>query len=267
MVLDRPDFSQAVVPSMPVIGEGQVPWFESEAIEVDAESYEDLINYVVPDGHELHVCSGVVSGNFPCHQRYALRQTPAATWISPTGHIDASGNWLLPENAYDGNVSNAAMEVIATESWGDYLQLLINATNIDKIKFYAYYFSPGIDQVDIDVYYEGDWHDVYEGAYASQEWVEKDILAGVSLISKARVRFYNSYSSNAWVQFREFMFNTSGTTPQEAIYFDTHAIIPYQPQAPYLVGAEATFVIRVYNDDDAAHIMTACIAGFLQKKV
>lgn len=267
MARGAPDFWKMVYSNFPTPGEGQIPWFQSDTASVTAGETEDLINYVVPDDYELHVCSGVVSCGLPRLQRYDLRATPGATWVSPTSHIDADNAWSNEENAYDGSIVTAAVTPIAADSWGSYLTLSVNEVNIDKVKFYAFYTFWSITKIDIDVYYDSDWHDVYEGAFTHLTWVEKDILAGASLISKARIRFYNDYSRLSDAFLYEFMFNTAEVTPQEGIYFDTHAIIPYLPQAPYLVEAGAAFAVRVYNDDDADQNMSVALAGFLQKKV
>ncbi len=262
-----PDFWVVQLPAMPTIGEGQVAWFQSDTALVAAEDTEDLINYVVPDDMELHICSGVVSCSFPVLQRYKLITTPA-TWVSPTSHIDPDNKWTGEEWCYDGNVLTQGNSKAEAESWSSYLIFLVNEQYINKVKFYIYTIAPDrIDKIDVDVYYGGAWHDVYEGALAFEEWVEKNIPAGTKLVSKARVRLHNMKDYADWCYISEFMFNTSGETAQEGIYFDTHAIIPYLPQAPYIVPAGATFVVRVYNDDDAAHNMSVSLAGFLQSKV
>lgn len=261
-----PDFWQGTIAGMPTIGAGQVEWFQSEAALVAADDTEDLINYVVPDLMELHVCSGVVSCSFPVLQRYKLVTTPGATWVSPTSHSDPDNQWSYEWKAYDNNLNTLAHSIVSAESWSSYLILLINEQEINKVKFYDLYHPRPADIVDVDVYYEGDWHDVYEGAFAEAEWVEKAIPAGTKPVSKARIRLYNSLAIEAYKAFSEFMFNTSGETAQEGIYFDTHAIIPYLPQAPYIVPAGATFLVRVYNDDGVAHNMAVSLAGFLQSK-
>lgn len=267
MAHGQPDFWTATTPAMPTIGEGQVAWFQSEAALVGGEGDEDLINYVVPDDMELHVCSGIISCSFPVIQRYKLITTPA-TWVSPTSHIDPDNEWYMEFWAYDGRLSTRAHTIWGDADWSSYLILLINEQYINKVKFYAEDARGWTDKIDIDVWYEGDWHDAYEGVFAYLEWVEKSIPAGTKLVSKARVRFHRgdpAYVPDIYLY--EFMLNTSGETPQEGIYFDTHAIIPYLPQAPYLVPAGATFAIRVYNDDDAAHNMAVSLAGYLQSKV
>lgn len=267
MARGAPDFWRMVFSNFPTLGEGQIPWFQSDTALVGDDGTEDLINYVVPDDHELHVCSGVVSCGMPRLQRYDLRTTPAGTWVSPTSHLDPDSKWQDPENAYDGNTATRALNTILPTRWGNYLHLLINAVNIDKVRYFVKYHAADISKIDVDVFYEGDWQDVYEGIPADEAWEERDIPAGTKLVSKARVRFYNSKIIDDIAHFWEFAFNTAAVTPQEGTYFDTHAIIPYLPQAPYLVGAGATFAVRVYNDDDADQTMSVALAGFLQKKV
>ncbi|GAJ01919.1 unnamed protein product, partial [marine sediment metagenome] len=209
---------------------------------------------------------GVVSCSFPCIQRYKLITTPA-TWVSPTSHIAPDDEWSNPEETYDGDIDTRGLVGINPGRWSSYLILIVNEQYIDKVRFYARYVSPGIDKIDVAVYYEGDWHDVYEGIFADREWVEKSIPDGIELVSKARVRFYNSRTIRYAASLHEFMLNTSGETAQEGIYFDTHAIIPYLPQAPYIVPAGATFLVRVYNDEEAIHNMSVSLAGYLQSKV
>lgn len=263
----HPDFWTATIPGMPAIGAGQVVWFMSDSKSVGANSHEDLINYMVPDDMELHVCSGIVSCNFPVHQRYDLRVTPAGDWVSPTSHIDPDGEWWDEEKAYDGNVTTSAYALRVPLGWSSYLELLVNQAYIDKVRFYGMSDS-AITEIDVDVYYGGAWHDVYEGTFPDGEWVEKDIIGGAQLISKARVRYYNVLIAFVpHVFLWEFQFNTAEATPQEGVYFDTHAIIPFTSQAPYIVASKSTFAVRAYNDDDAAHTMAVNLAGFLQAKV
>jgi len=262
----QPDYWSAIFCNLPTLGEGQVSWFQSENAVVALEDSSDLINYVVPDSYALHVCSGVVSTDFPRIQRYDLRQTPAATWVSPTSHIDADGKWLSPEKAYDGLLSTFAGQDYVVADWGPYLQLLINEVYIDKVKFYAKRYADETTKVDVDAFYDGVWNDVYEGVFTDEVWVEKDILIARQLISKARIRF----ESTAAIQYRrpylyEFMFNTKETTAQQGVWFDTQATLPLHPLAPYIVPPQSTFSVRMYNDDDAEHQMSTFLTGFLQK--
>lgn len=139
---------------------------------------------------------------------FVATESPVVDWVSPIGHSDPDSAWDYPEGAYDDDLSWVASTRIEPASWGSYLILLVNESNINKIKFYAHYTAVTISKVDIDVYYRGDWHHVYEGAFAPNEWVEKDIDEEAQLISKARVRFYNVALTTCPAIFNEFKFNT-----------------------------------------------------------
>lgn len=267
MAHGHPDFQPISTPTLPDFGEGQEAWFQSETIEVGANSDVNLINYVVPDSMELRICSGIVSCKAPRTQKFKFITTPVGDWISPIGYIDVDHRWDNEELAYDGNVGTYAEVPTLAESWSRYLEFLVNEANIDKIKFYGLCFPEVGDLVKIIVYYGGEWHDVYEGLYASLEWVEKDIAEDAQLVSKARIQLYNPSASMRRLELNEFMFNTAKPTPQEVIFFDTYAIIPYLPEAPYPVPSGATFILKVYNDDDDKQWMSVNLAGFLQKKV
>lgn len=267
MPYDRPDYQPISTPTLPDIGEGQVLWFQSENVEVAGPGEENLISYIVPDGYELRVCSGIVSCEAPRTQRFNFITTPAGDWVSPTSHIDPDNKWFFEELAYDSNLASDASPLVPAHSWSSWLELLVNEATIDKVRFYARYDPLQQSSIDIKAFYGGIWNAVYTGAYADREWVEKDLLPGVHSVSKAEVRVYNNDDEPRGLQLFEFMFNTSGESPQETIYFDTYAIIPYLPEAPYPVPAGATFVVRVYNDDDIAQRFSVNLAGFLQAKV
>ena len=264
---DQPDYQPKSTPTLPDFGEGQVTWFQSEAESVGAGLTADLINYVVPDGYELRVCSGIVSCEAPRTQRFNFITTPAGDWVSPTSHIDPDDKWHREEEAYDGDISTSAWTEVSTPGWSSYLELLVNPTYIDKVRFYTKEAYGILNTIDLDVFYGGGWVDLYEGVFNFDEWVEKDILAPARLVSKARVRFFFPAGRYAWGYVNEFMFDTSGETAQETIYFDTYALIPYLPEAPYPVPTGATFTLRVYNDDAEAQKFSINLAGFLQVKV
>lgn len=129
------------------------------------------------------------------------------TWVSPTNFVDDDSVWNSETNAYDGNVETDADTRISPNSWSSYLELTHAALNCDKIRFYATYYSGFVDQISIDVYYEGGWHNIYEGGYATEEWVEKTIPAGTKLVTAAQVKFYNDHYLQQDAALFEFEFN------------------------------------------------------------
>lgn len=134
--------------------------------------------------------------------------TPA--WVSPTGFEDLGNEWANEENIYDENTGTAAQDSIAQDSWGDYVSLTIEEITSNKLRFYAYYNAASINKIDVDVYLNGAWVDVYEGAYANSTWVEKEFTKG--LVTEARVRFYNDATQTS-CNFYEFDFRSVEPNP------------------------------------------------------
>jgi len=127
-------------------------------------------------------------------------------WISPTNHVDY-GAWNNEANAYNGNTGDAANESVPKNSWGGFLALTHAEINCDKVQFYAKYEAANINKIDLDVYWDGAWHDIYEGSYASEEWVEKP-LGDTYAVTQARVKFYNDNDFASWICYLyEFEFN------------------------------------------------------------
>jgi hypothetical protein len=135
------------------------------------------------------------------------------SWKSPTGYNDPDNAWFDQANAYDGNTTTrATCFAIPPSSWGSFLELLITPTILcDKVRFYA--SGSNITQVDIDVYYDDNWHDVYQGIFTASQWNEKTISNGPFVILKARVRFYNNAGVNRNAYLYEFAFNQLAVRP------------------------------------------------------
>jgi len=114
-------------------------------------------------------------------------------WISPTGH-ETPTTWTNPANAYDNNTASYAVsDDINYGTWGDYLVLTLAGAYCDKIRHYSYGTSMAevkkITQIDIDAYYDGAWHDIYEGVFSDDTWEEK-LLESIKYVTKVRVRYY-----------------------------------------------------------------------------
>ena len=126
-------------------------------------------------------------------------------WISPTGHIDPDTQWSNEPNAYDEIEASQAASASPGHSWSAFLELTHAAINCDKVRFHAP-FNGTQNGIDLDVYYDGDWHHVYQGIYTSNEWVEKDLGSSHS-VTAARVSFYNDFFAVWNVYLNEFDFN------------------------------------------------------------
>ncbi|MBA7670991.1 hypothetical protein ES703_79140 [subsurface metagenome] len=126
-------------------------------------------------------------------------------WVSPTGFVDLDSEWANEPHIYDNDFDTQGTNTIGGNSWGSFVELTISPISCDKLRFYCDWVSIGINEIDLDVYYGGGWHDVYQGSYADDEWVEKP-LGGTYTVSAARAKFHAGVVGGA-VYFREFEFN------------------------------------------------------------
>ena len=114
------------------------------------------------------------------------------SWISPTGFNDPSSKWKNETEAYDNNTLTYSelTDGVPAQSWSSFLELTHSSISCTKIRFWSYFDDLYNMDIDIDIYYSGAWHDLYEGTYAPQEWVEKS-FGSIITITKMRFRFYN----------------------------------------------------------------------------
>ena len=96
------------------------------------------------------------------------------------------------------------------------MELTHDSISLNKIRYYLV-FDVFYDKVDVDVYYNNSWHDVYEGSFATQQWIEKDIPGGIQTISKARLRLYTKGNYRCYLT--EFDFGQTGGTFAKSLDF------------------------------------------------
>lgn len=117
-------------------------------------------------------------------------------WVSPTGHNDPGSTWVNETQAYNEDTGDYSYQSISPSSWGTFLELTRAALNCNKVRYHIPLNHSDITEIDVDVYYEGAWHDVYQGSYTVNEWIEKDIPAGTKSVTAARISSYNSNGSS-----------------------------------------------------------------------
>lgn len=111
-------------------------------------------------------------------------------WVSPTGFVDPDNKWSDEGKAYDDNIGTYATHAdIGAYSWGSYLELTHAAIDCNKVQYRV--DGTGMTQVSVDVYYDGDWHNIYEGTFTYPAWEEKSIPAGTKSVTAARLKIYN----------------------------------------------------------------------------
>lgn len=127
-------------------------------------------------------------------------------WVSPTGFVDPAGQWTNETNIYDEDTDTYGQDSVYGPAWGDYVELTHAAISCDKVRFNAKYVDVSQNSIILDVYYEGAWHNIYEGSYTLNTWEEKTIPAGTKSVTAARAKFYNAYPLNFAMLFYEFDF-------------------------------------------------------------
>jgi len=124
-------------------------------------------------------------------------------WVSPTGFVDPEAEWEDEADAYDGSIYTFAYHR-PPRYWGDYLELTHAAMDCNKVRYYVSTHEY-ITQISVDVYYGDDWHNIYEGAFTNDEWIEKEIGTTES-VTAARVKFYCLWGNGYSAYLNEFEF-------------------------------------------------------------
>jgi hypothetical protein len=112
-------------------------------------------------------------------------------WISPDGFNDPENAWDDEYFSLDRNLYTKAGCTIEEqgEQMTPYLELTLSSPiNSDKIRFYAWYHWRHCYLIDVGVYYDGDWHNVYFDKFPSYQWVDVP-FDEEHLVEKAIVRF------------------------------------------------------------------------------
>jgi hypothetical protein len=117
-----------------------------------------------------------------------------ADWISPTGHNDPDDKWDDETNAYDDNLGTRCLTsgTYNANVWCEFLELTHAAINATKIRFYMAFWE-ATREWDFDVYKDGAWVDVFQGAAGGQSnyWWEHSFPEG----SVTKLRFRSRHTT------------------------------------------------------------------------
>ena len=182
-------------------------------------------------------------------------------WIHPTSYTANTNQWHNPANCYDGNLATYGWDRIYPLPFaGYYIEFNINEIQCNKIRFNAGNDDGKADKIDIDVYYNGSWHNVYyRGAFSTHVWVEAS-LGGTYAVTKARVRFLASQiwlGGEGWLyEFNFYEIVTETAWVNEPYAYDNntgsaaYCVTPAISWTPWLIRelSEAVYssVVRFY---------------------
>lgn len=125
-------------------------------------------------------------------------------WVSPTGYEDPYGAWYDEWRAYNENTGNSACTTNPYDKnvYPPFLILTIDEITSDKLRLNLGNFED-YRIVDVDVYKDGEWVDVYEGDAYAPGWTEKTFTKGS--VTKVRFRSKDARWEN-WARLFEFDF-------------------------------------------------------------
>jgi type II secretory pathway pseudopilin PulG len=137
-------------------------------------------------------------------------------WILPNGYLDPDNVWENPENAYDDTIFTLARSYhnVNAPQWSSYLYLTHAALPINSIKFYAR-DGGEVDGIEVDVLKDGNWQNVYAGAFTDKQWVQADFAQGA--VTQARTRFHAAFANHGFFwELYDFYFQKSSETATDA---------------------------------------------------
>ena len=115
-------------------------------------------------------------------------------WVSPTGFVDPSSEWTDESNTYDENTGTYAKDdAIPASTWSAWLELTHSSIQCDKVRLWSAGYK--IDNIQVDVYYNTQWNNIYNGSHTKSQWVEYSIGSTES-VTAMRVRGENVDTGN-----------------------------------------------------------------------
>lgn len=124
-------------------------------------------------------------------QNQAIVGNVLSYWVSPSSHNDPDSVWTNEANAYDEDELGTWATVLLLGE-GSYLELNTTSIYSDRIRIRAatYYTIGGFSNpdIDVDIYYSGDWHNIYSDTIRQLTWVELPIGSSES-VTAARIKW------------------------------------------------------------------------------
>ena len=120
----------------------------------------------------------------------------AEGWKRPVSYSDPEGKWKNEWKSYDANSSSYAEDWSIRSGWGAFVVLNLSGDTLSsRLRVNADWWTGAVDKVDIDIYTDGAWVGVHNGAVANCAWHE--IEYDQTVVSKIRMRYH--YKNNGYI--------------------------------------------------------------------
>ena len=113
------------------------------------------------------------------------------SWVNPTGFVDSGSVWTSETLAYDENTGTYAYASALKSAWTNYLELTHAILSCNKVQMWVSISGANISAIEVDIYYGGDWQNIYSGTITTDAFVEYAIGSTQS-VTAMRVRFYST---------------------------------------------------------------------------
>jgi len=139
------------------------------------------------------------------------------SWVSPTSNT--ANGWVNPTYAYNSNTGDWAIISVPGSSTSAYLELYISAITCDKVRVWSGRSGTRISIIDVDVYYNSQWNNIYSGSLTVGSYQEYTI-GSTQLVSGIRIRYTSSGNPTQDAYICEAQFNTLVTNSAPQIKID-----------------------------------------------
>ncbi|MBN1643533.1 MAG: hypothetical protein JW856_01745 [Dehalococcoidales bacterium] len=169
----------------------------------------------------------------------------ASSWVSPTS--DVANGWTNPAYAYNGNTGDYASYSVSGSSTSPYLELYISAITCDKVRVWSGRQGTRIASLEVDVYYNSQWNNIYSGTLVIDSYQEYSI-GSTQTVTGMRVRYTSTGNPTQGAYVYEAQFSSIGTASPPQIVVDVSwdgGTSWSSAQYQALTGSETTYDYNV----------------------
>lgn len=201
------------------------------------------------------------SGTVDCPDTEFTTKVVDIGWVLPTGYTDPASAWVDEDDAFDDTINSFASQwhAIGDPVWGDYIYFTHEPMASDKLRFWARGGSE-VGLADVDVYRDGAWVDVYDGAVNNLAWTE--VVYDQGIINQARIRFSAAYTNRGfnWELYEFQFYKYTATSEGECLDIAPYLVSDYLPVLPVdpLIGTEERTYYGVKLESDNSLRVVAC---------
>ncbi|MBD3311116.1 MAG: prepilin-type N-terminal cleavage/methylation domain-containing protein [Candidatus Magasanikbacteria bacterium] len=177
---------------------------------VSGENFQEMITGL--DGgttYYYRVQLRNTTGTISCDGENFTTASEGASWLLPNS---SSGSWENKSQSFDSNLTSYARlyHNINDPAWGDYIYFNHSPVYYDQLKFYALGNSE-VNGIDVDIYKNGEWEDVYQGSFSDRSWVQLSFDEGQ--VTQSRIRFSTPYTTHGffWQLYEYQMWRTENS--------------------------------------------------------